>query len=302
MSIDIERVYLGKNNAIDITINADDIAADLSAVTRMTLTIGSTVLDSATSPGVFDWSAGSGALVLTLGGSTLTAGIYDAPLVLYDSAHTSGLMWGTIPITVIAATSPTVRTGPGRVLDPVIDPVLLAEVKQHLRIDDDIYDGDDHLAELINTATEYVEDITRRAIMTQTWDICFSSWPDSDYITLPYGNLQSVTHIKYKDTDGVEYTMTPTTDYLVEVNGELKGRIVLPYGVSWPSDVLYPSNPITIRFVCGWTTEALVPSRIKSAIKMICSELNENRGERIIGQLVTKNDFYDNLLASERLW
>jgi hypothetical protein len=96
--------------------------------------------------------------------------------------------------------------------------------------------------------------------------------------------------------------MTVTTDYLVETNGDQHGRIVLPYGVSWPSVTLCPSNPITIEFVCGWTTTALIPKSITTAIKMLCAEMYEMRGEPVIGQSVIENKTVDRLLASQRLW
>jgi hypothetical protein len=93
---------------------------------------------------------------------------------------------------------------------------------------------DDLLIALITTARETVEAHTRRALFTQTWYLYLDRFPDKDYIEIPFGNLASVTSIKYKDTDGTETTMTVTTDYLVETNGDQHGRIVLPYGVSWP--------------------------------------------------------------------
>ena len=88
----------------------------------------------------------------------------------------------------------------------------------------------------------------------------------------------------------------------MEANGDQKGRIVLPYGVSWPSVTLYPSNPIKIQFACGWEAAADVPKRIKSAIKLICADLYENRGERTIGAAVTENKAADSLLYPVRLW
>ena len=160
---------------------------------------------------------------------------------------------------------------------------------------------DDLLGDILTTAREHVEDITGRALLTQTWDAYFDEWPDGNHFTLPFGNLQSVTSVSYKDTEGTETTLTATTDYLVEANGDQKGRIVLPYGVSWPSVTLYPSNPIKIRFVCGWEEAADVPKRIKSAIKMICSDLYENRGERIRDEL-KENRAVDSLLYPARLW
>lgn len=181
------------------------------------------------------------------------------------------------------------------------EPVSVQEAKEHLRVDGS--DEDAYIGSKISEAREDVEDWTRRAIMTQTWDYSLDAFPkDKDYIELPFGNLQSLTSVKYKGTDGAETTMTVTTDYLLETNGEQHGRIVLPYGETWPTDTLYPSNPITIRFVCGWTTAALVPGKIKAAIKMIVADLYESRGESVIGQTVVENKVVERLLASERLW
>jgi len=165
---------------------------------------------------------------------------------------------------------------------------------------------DDLLTAIIQAAREYVEDVTRRALLTQTWYYYLNEFPsDKDYIVLPFGNLQSVTSIKYKDSDGTETTMTVTTDYLVETNGEGYGRIVLPYGGSWPSATLYPSNPIIIEFVCGWTAAANIPSKIRTAAKMICSDLYENREAQIVNPTMepySVNKTVAALLTSSILW
>lgn len=183
---------------------------------------------------------------------------------------------------------------------PAYEPVSLDELKRHLRVDED--DEVETLEGLITAAREYVEDITRRALLTQTWDFYLQAWPEGNAIPLPFGNLQGVTSVKYKDSDGTETTLTAVTDYLVETNGDQCGRIVLPYAGAWPSATLYPTNPITIRFVCGWTTAALVPSKIRTAIKMICADLYEFRGEPTTGTIVTPNKTVNRLLSSARLW
>lgn len=163
---------------------------------------------------------------------------------------------------------------------------------------------DDLLEDIRDAAIGHVEDITRRQLLTATWYYYLDSFPDDDFIKLPFGNLQSAgLVITYKDSDGTVTTMTLATDYLVETNGEGIGRIVLPYGESWPSFTAYPSNPITVEFAAGWTTAALVPSKIRSAIKMICDDLYRFRGDKIqAGQAVIENTAVQKLLASLRLW
>jgi len=161
---------------------------------------------------------------------------------------------------------------------------------------------DDLLNDIIKEAREHVEDITRRCLLTQTWDYSLQEWPRENYIKLPGGNLQSISSIKWKDTDGTETALTAGTDYLIEQNGEQCGKAVLPYGGTWPSGTLYPSNPIVIRFVAGWTTRALVPFKIKAAIKRICAKLYESKGEDVLGQSVHEDKTVHDLLWSKRLW
>lgn len=162
---------------------------------------------------------------------------------------------------------------------------------------------DDLLNDLIETARGYVEDITSRALLTQTWDYYFDEFPDEDNFKLPFGNLQlPITHLKYTNSAGTQTEMTLTTDYLVETNGEQCGRIVLPYSESWPSFTAYPSNPIVCRFICGWTAASLIPTKIRTAVKMIAAKLYESRGDNVIGQTVSEDKFFLNLLNSYKLW
>lgn len=109
----------------------------------------------------------------------------------------------------------------------------------------------------------------------------------------------SMVSVKWKDTDGTETTLTVGTDYLVETNGEQCGFIVLPYSGSWPTSTLYPSNPITIRFICGWTNAAAVPKNIKRAIKNRAVNLYMNRGDDITGNIqVTIDKTYTRLVGN----
>jgi len=164
---------------------------------------------------------------------------------------------------------------------------------------------DSLLTTYISSAREIVEDECRRQLMTATWDYYLQGWPRANYIKLPFGNLISVTSVKWKDTDGTETTLTPTTDYLVETNGEGIGRILLPYAGVWPSGTLYPSNPITIRFSCGYASAAAVPSKVKSAILMIATDLWANRENQVFtnsGQKYEINPTVQRLLYNTKLW
>jgi uncharacterized phiE125 gp8 family phage protein len=166
---------------------------------------------------------------------------------------------------------------------------------------------DARLTEILQAARERIEEITSRYLITQTWDYSINEWPCGDRIKLPGGNLQSVTSIKYLDSDNIETTLDPTTDYLVENRGDQCGYVVLPYQGSWPTAVLYPTTPITIRFTAGWTTAALVPAKIKSAIKFAAEDIYSH-GAMQVNVYVSKgtstgfDKIVNTLLYSSKLW
>ena len=167
---------------------------------------------------------------------------------------------------------------------------------------------DDLLNSIITASREHVEDITSRAVLTQTWDYFLNDWPGCDSIKLPFGNLQdvsSIQYIKYTGSDGTIKTLAEITDYIWETNGEGCGRVVLPYNGVWPTGTLYSSNPIVIRFVCGWTTAASVPYKIKAACKLIATDLYANREGQVLNsvtQSYSENPTVQRLLMSARLF
>jgi uncharacterized phiE125 gp8 family phage protein len=163
---------------------------------------------------------------------------------------------------------------------------------------------DDLLTALVTAARQYVEAVTRRALITQTWDKNLNCWPHHNYIQIPHGQLQSVTSVKYTDSDGTVNTMTATAEYLVDAVSE-PGRVVLPYGESWPSFTPYTVNPITIRYVCGYgSTAASVPSAIRTAIKMTVEDMFEHRSATHdkTGGNIQENKTVMALLWPYRLW
>jgi len=190
---------------------------------------------------------------------------------------------------------------------PVVEPLSLDEVKRHVRICIDDSDQDDYLQDLIVVARNQVEMITWRKLITQTWYAYLQEWPHGKYIELPFGKLQSVTAevidgvsgIKYIDADGDTYAWD-SDEYIVGTDYQ-KGRITLADGCTWPNESLYPSNPIEIVFLCGYGLGASVPPQIKHAMKMIISELFENRETSIVGVSIQELEMVNNLLSDFRL-
>ncbi len=182
---------------------------------------------------------------------------------------------------------------------PANYPLGLKEVKQHLVIPRGWTEDDDYLDTLITTATDKVEQFLHRRLITQTWYLYLASWPDT--IVLPFGKLQSVTSIKYKDTDGDESTWS-SDEYIVDTNTD-PGEVVLGYGEVYPNETLYPSNPIEVEFICGYGDAGSdVDPMIKHAMKLVISDLYETRETEIIGAITSKLKTIENLLIPKTLY
>ena len=99
---------------------------------------------------------------------------------------------------------------------------------------------------------------------------------------LPYGNLQSVTTIKYTDTASSQSTWSDA-EYNEDLNSD-PGRVVLEYGYTWPTTTLHPQNPIEIEFVCGYgDSSSDVDEMIRHGIKIIIDDLYNDRGDILKG-------------------
>lgn len=102
--MNIETVYLGHSNTIDLILKENNTAVDLSGVVKMTLTFNGQTLESTNSTADITWNqAGyeTGEIRLHLGNqSTLSTGIYEAPLVVYESTDTIGVVWGNVPLRI----------------------------------------------------------------------------------------------------------------------------------------------------------------------------------------------------------
>ncbi len=192
------------------------------------------------------------------------------------------------------------------VTGPSVEPIAYQEVIDHLRIPTFDEETDEasvaYIDGLITAVREDAEDFTNRKFITQTWKYYRDGWPSKDYFELPFNPLQSVTSIKYTDTDGTQTTMTVTTEYLVDTIS-LKSRIVLPYLESWPTATLHPVNPIEVEFICGYgdLAEDVLP-RIRQAMLIQIADLYDNRQTIVEGQPIQRLDTYERLLGPYRIF
>jgi uncharacterized phiE125 gp8 family phage protein len=159
---------------------------------------------------------------------------------------------------------------------------------------------DSWLQERITEAREFCEDRTGRALATQTIEMYLDRFPCWHEIELKRPPLQSVTSVKYKDSAGTETTLTAGTQYIVDSDRDI-GRIVLPYGVSWPSFVPYPVNAVKIRYTAGYTSENPIPKEIKAAMLVYIGYMYRNR-DAVEPNDKTKERIIDMLIPHRTWW
>jgi len=164
-----------------------------------------------------------------------------------------------------------------KVIKPVVmEPLTINEVYSYPRLTGVDRTEELLLKGLITAAREYCEQITRRALATQTIEVYLDHFPCGDRFELPRPPLQSVISVKYTDSGGTENMMAPGTDYLVD-GGSNAGKIVLPYGRSWPSFTPYSVNPIVVTYVAGYDAYNPIPRSIKLAMLLLIGHWYENR-------------------------
>lgn len=152
---------------------------------------------------------------------------------------------------------------------PTAEPLTLVEVKQHLRMSDEIGDDNSLLTAQLAAARQDVEDRTNRQLMSASWTLKVDCFPCGKFY-LPRAPLASVTSLKYLESAAGVETTWASSNYIVSATRE-PGEVSLAYGVAFPS--IYPvADAVRIVFVAGYATAALVPAKAKQAIKLKLSE------------------------------
>lgn len=159
------------------------------------------------------------------------------------------------------------------VTQPASEPVTAAVVRQ-LSLPGVDSSLDTEITALIPTARQIIENLSGRALISQTWDRWYDHAFPAD-MEFPMAPLQSVTSITYVDADGASQTLA-TGVYTVDGDSE-PGRVYLAYGQSWPSVRGIP-KAVKVRFVAGFGDAADdVPESLRHAVAMMTAELFNNR-------------------------
>lgn len=165
---------------------------------------------------------------------------------------------------------------PVRTAAPSTNPVTLVEAKAHCDI---TYDGDDDLIDLlIEAATSRFDGwsgVLGRCIVTQTWRVDLTDWPACGIIRLPFPDIQSISSVKYYDSDDVEQTVN-SSQYAIYHDAK-GGFLRFADNFTYPAAYSDRLDAVQVVFLAGFGDASAVPPAIKAAILMTVAHLYENR-------------------------
>jgi uncharacterized phiE125 gp8 family phage protein len=154
---------------------------------------------------------------------------------------------------------------------PAVEPVSLTDMREHLGIIQEADTSRDNvLSGRIISARQWAEHYTRLAFVSQTWlaiSVDFPYSPDEFSAVRLKGPVQSVTSVKYTDSDGTQLTLSSGA-YQLSIPS---GYVTPAYGVEWP-ETRAQLDSVQIEYICGYGNAADVPEAIKEAIRFIVGQ------------------------------
>lgn len=160
-----------------------------------------------------------------------------------------------------------------RTVPPTVEPVTVSDLKMHGRIGLDVSAEDPLIQNDIKTAVEWLERDTASAFCQQTMRLRCDCFP-CDVIEIWKHPVQSITSIQYVQEDGTTATWA-SSNYIVNTDSK-PARITLAYDKTWPT-ARAVENAVTVTFVAGYATVALIPEHVKQAIRILAWDMVQNR-------------------------
>jgi uncharacterized phiE125 gp8 family phage protein len=153
---------------------------------------------------------------------------------------------------------------------PLAEPVTLAELKAHLRIDTN--DEDALLESLIRVARAHLEAVTGTALMPRGLRLVLDDWPGGQVIQLMKTPVQSIDAIRVYDLDGL-----PRELVLSEVLLDAAARPARLFIKERPRPG-QAINGIEIEFTAGFGAVTEIPPELLRAVLIHAAYLYEFRG------------------------
>jgi uncharacterized phiE125 gp8 family phage protein len=174
---------------------------------------------------------------------------------------------------------------------PTAEPISLAELKAHLRVDGG--DEDALLASLIRVARQYLERMAGLALVSQGWRLYLGRWPESGVVEIARGPVLSVDAVRAFDELGEENEIS------------LVGHVL--DGARRPARLWLRERPearqaingVEVDFTAGFAEAGEdVPDMLKRAMLVHAAHMYEFRGAVPVEmQPVGMPEGYDRLVA-----
>ena len=148
-----------------------------------------------------------------------------------------------------------------RTVAPTFRPLTLDELKQRIPVTGEHWDS--VLVDAFDEALERFRLDTGIVCCTSTWQDKLDDWPDDGYIRLQNRPAASVSSITYLDSNGTSQTWG-SSNYTLDTNRAI-AAIFPTYNATFPA-LRGIENSVTITYVAGYSTAALVPGPIKIAL------------------------------------
>ena len=160
-------------------------------------------------------------------------------------------------------------------------PVSLTEAKSHLKVDTSA--DDTYIESIIKAATQLSEEYTNRFFILTSIKQYASSFAEIQ--TLFKSKVNSVTHVKYYDSDNTLQTLSASV-YNAQINYE-PAQIELADNQSFPT-ITKRNDAVEVAYVVGYGDATDVPQIIKQAILLTIGNFYQNRNSVVIGRIATE--------------
>ncbi len=178
---------------------------------------------------------------------------------------------------------------------PSVEPVSLAEAKEHLIVEHTNHDA--LIAAAILSAREWVEQYTGRCLISQTWELALDEFPEE--IELKKIPAISISSVKYINTSNVETTIN-ASNYGVD-DYSPRHWLIPTDSNEWPTP-LDSANSVKVQYVAGYGTASTdVPGPIIQAVKLLIGDFYEHRENTVIGAPVASTETVKMLLSMYRV-
>lgn len=132
---------------------------------------------------------------------------------------------------------------------PAAEPLSLADLKEHLRVDADDASQDKTIRDIALGARVWVESYTRRRLVSQRLRLLLDRFPSCELI-LPSPPVRSVESVSFQAGNGELVEMQAGANYVLDLASQ-PARLTPPYGQSWPVTRL-TANCVEIDYTVGY--------------------------------------------------